>query len=70
MTLMVEFCLPSPRYTATQTAAQVGTQIILNLCVYSLDKTLLLFSHLDSSLPDDQKQPVCKCCVLIPNLKR
>jgi len=68
MTLLVEDCLPSPRYTATQRAVHLGTQIILNLCVYSSVKTLLLFAQPDSPLPDDQNQPVCKRCVLIPTV--
>ena len=43
-------------------------QIVLNRCVYSLIKTILLFAQLDRSLPDDQNQPVCKRYVLILTL--
>ena len=46
----------------------MSTQIVLNRSVYSSVKTLLLFAQLDSSLPDDQNQPVYKRCVLIPTV--
>ena len=66
---MVEDWLPSAGKLQHKELHIWAHRLFLNRCVYSSVKTLLLFAQLDSSLPDDQNQPVCKRCVLIPTVK-